>query len=363
MTAAPAQAGLPSVGACLADGELSMGDTGADVICLQFALGMLHMSTQPLTGTFDQATADSVRFFQASNPPLRVDGRAGPQTLAALGIWSGKSGAGVVIIPCRSDATIRPGDSGASVVCLQDTLRELGLYDGVSTGTSDASMVEALKRYQSETPPLQVDGWAGPRTLAAMGIWSGTADGVSALLTAITPGIAPAGPWPAGVQDQPNWNVNAQGIPYYGNRGACSLADANMIAFQFARDGADIATQQWAVYIASREASCNYGAVNLNLATQDDSHCTFQLNALAGMFNPGASLGRLGWTADKVKESMENCANAASDLWVYCGRGPWTPPYSCRPPWKDIAAAATIAGNDGSATVGSVVGAVVGADG
>jgi len=192
-----------------------------------------------------------------------------------------------------------------------------------------------------------------------MGIWSGLAGGVGGTVVT-TSGTAPSGPWPAGIQNEPNWRVSPEGIPYYGNRHPCSLEDANMIAFQFARDGADIATEQWAVYIASREANCNYAAVNLNLATQDDSHCTFQLNALAGMFNPGQSLGRLGWTADSVTESMENCANAASDLWVYCGRGPWTPPYSCRPPWLDIAAAASVGtviiGDDGDVADASLDG-------
>ena len=352
VVATPAAAGLPSVGVCTVDAELIIGDTGTSVICLQFALGMLHMSSQPITGVFDQTTTDAVSWFQASNPPLRVDGRAGPQTLAALGIWSAKAAAGVaagfVAGPCRADATIRPGDVSESVVCLQDTLRELGLYDGISTGRSDPPTVAAVQQFQRDTPPLQVDGWAGPRTLAAMAIWSGNANGTGAVIIASpTPSTAPPGPWPAPQQDQPKWNVSAQGIPYYGNRVPCGLADANMIAYQFARDGADVPTQQWAVYIASRETNCTYASVNLNLATQDDSHCAFQLNALAGLFAPTAVLGRLAWTPDSVRTSMQACANAASDLWVYCGRGPWTPPYSCRPPWQDIAAAAVITGDGG----------------
>ncbi|MCU1398741.1 MAG: hypothetical protein JWN62_1850 [Acidimicrobiales bacterium] len=350
-TASRSSAGLPAVGNCVADAELTIGDTGPSVLCLQFALGMLHMSTQPLTGTFDQTTADAISWFQAGHPPLRVDGRAGSQTLAALGIWSGKSDTIIVSAggtttrtqtatantPCRADATIKPGDANPSVVCVQDTLRELGLYDGPSSGVSDLLTVAAIQKYQAEKPPLQVDGWAGPRTLAAMGIWSGSATG-----GAIVSGSAPSGPWPAGIQALPNWNLTADGIPYYGNHNPCSLDDANMIAFQFAKDGADIATEQWAVYIASREGNCNYAAVNLNLVTQDDSHCTFQINALSGVFSPTAVLGRLGWTPDSVSTSMGNCANAASDLWVYCGRGPWTPPYSCRSPWKDPVATTVV---------------------
>ena len=111
--------------------------------------------------------------------------------------------------------------------------------------------------------------------------------------------------------------------------------DANTIASQFALDDADVSTQQWAVYIASREGGCRYAAVNFNPATRDDSHCTFQLNALSGMFQPHGELGRLGWTTDNVKASMAACADAASDLWVYCGKGPWTKPYRCLQPWEN----------------------------
>jgi peptidoglycan hydrolase-like protein with peptidoglycan-binding domain len=331
--ATAASASLPAVGACQADAELTLFDKGPSVICLQFALGMLHISNAPITGVFDKATLDAVMWFQATHPPLRADGRAGARTLAAMGIWSGKTSSSVVGAQCRADATIQPGQRSMSVRCMQDTLRELGLFQGVSSGIDDPATVDALKRYQRATPPLQVDGWAGPRTLAAMGIWSGNATGK------LRGGVAPPGPWPAPPQDEPFWNSTKDGVPYYGYRTPCSRGDANMIAYQFAKDGADVATQQWAVYIASREGGCRYDAVNVNMATLDDSHCSFQLNALAGMFDPGSSLGRLGWTVDTVKLSMENCANAASDLWVYCGRGPWTPPYSCRPPWGDPVAA------------------------
>ncbi|MEO5899554.1 MAG: hypothetical protein ABIR68_05410, partial [Ilumatobacteraceae bacterium] len=141
--------------------------------------------------------------------------------------------------------------------------------------------------------------------------------------------------WPAPVLDYPLWNLTAEGIPFYSNHVACSLEDANTIAGQFALNAADVSTQQWAVYIASREGGCRYQAVNINPATRDDSHCTFQLNALSGMFEPHGELGRLGWTIDNVKESMQNCADAASDLWVYCGKGPWTPPYRCLQPWEN----------------------------
>ena len=107
---APAASADQAVGiGCTADAELKQGDTGPSVICLQYALGMIGLSTSPITGTYDADTAGLVTWFQATHPPLRVDGRAGPQTLTAMGIWSGKI-AGVVEVQCVADATIRPND-------------------------------------------------------------------------------------------------------------------------------------------------------------------------------------------------------------------------------------------------------------
>ncbi len=144
--------------------------------------------------------------------------------------------------------------------------------------------------------------------------------------------VAPRGPWPSPIQNLDKWRITREGIPYYADRPACAAADADTIAHEFGVDGADAATQQWAVYVASREGGCSFEVVTVNTASRDDSHCTFQLNARSGMFGPTGELGRLGWTAESVRQSMRSCADAASDLWAACGRGPWTPPYSCRRP-------------------------------
>ncbi len=221
-----------------------------------------------------------------------------------------------------------------------------------SPGATRTATVDAIKRFQKATPPLSADGLAGPRTLAALDIWSGiTRQNVFA------PGQAPAGPWPAPIFELPKFALTAEGIPHYSGRGICSRADADMIAFQFGLDGADIATQQWAVYVASREGGCRYQTINYNLATADDSHCTFQLNVLSKTFEPWVnSVGAVGpptWCS----ASLEMCANAASDLWVYCGRGPWEPPYYCTPPWKSATPLSTVPTlpGDFGATTSSIV--------
>lgn len=339
--------GVPEVQACIAQPVLITGSYGSGVLCLQFALIMQGYDV-PYTGIYGPETEDAVRWYQATHPPLVANGAAGEDTLTSLGI----AGKAAVFVPagalggasveassqaasggtprsrarCVADATLNSSSRGQSVTCLQQRLIELG-YSGVTvSGSYDRGTQAAVKAYQAATPPLSPDGIAGPRTLAALDIWSGMTTGNG---RAIGPG-----PFPAGMQDEPEWRLTAQGIPVYGNRTPCTPEDAAIIAAEFANDGADAATQQWAVYIASREGGCRFDAVNINPRTRDDSHCTFQLNALSGTFLPHGELGRRGWTADNVKSSLQACADAASDLWVFCGRGPWTPPYSCSPPWS-----------------------------
>ncbi len=234
---------------------------------------------------------------------------------------------------CLADANAKIGDNSPSVQCIQIALSKFHKMPGTNlSGTYDTTTFNALKSFQKDHPPLIADGLPGPLTLAALLIWSGNEVGAPQASTAIL-----SGPWPApAIAPYPNWAVSPDGFPYYSGRTVCSRADANTIATEFAKDGALAATQQWAVYIASRETSCRYNAVNQNAQTQDDSHCAFQINALAGFFDPNGELGRRGWTADNIEVSMQACADAASDLWVFCGQGPWTKPYSCAPPWGDL---------------------------
>jgi peptidoglycan hydrolase-like protein with peptidoglycan-binding domain len=323
-----ATADVPEMEWCRSDAGLAIGSTGPSVACVQFTLAALGIYRATLTQKYDKATAEAMAIFQSDHPPLRVDGVGTPSVLTELGIYSGTDNEPPPL--CLADARLGVGSKGDSVKCLQTKLKEDGYFGGAPTGVFDKATGDAVRAFQLATPPLETDGAAGPSTLAAMGIWSGktTVQGSGA-----APPPPTSGPWPAAREPFPNWNLTREGIPFYGNHVACTKANADIIAAEFAKDGADTATQQWAAYIASREGGCNYATVNLNLATRDDSHCTFQLNALSGMFEPHGELGRRGWNVDTVKQSMQNCADAASDLWVYCGRGPWTPPYACAPPW------------------------------
>lgn len=332
LSTSPTHAEIPEFGRCDVDAGLAVGDVGTSVRCLQFALAMTGNYRGGVTGVYDEETVRALKWYQSDNPPLPVDGVAGAATLLSLGVYSGVNN-GPITATCQADAPVLPGTQGPAARCVQKRLGDLGMFEGEVDGIYRTDTTFAVMKFQAEQPALEPTGRADSRTLAAMGIWSGFSLGDVSIADSGAP--APPGPWPAGAQNEPNWAVTGQGVPYYAGRGACSRADADIIAAQFANDGAGIDVQQWAVYIASREGGCDFRTVNRNAATRDDSHCTFQLNALAGMFAPGGELGRRGWTIDNVKESMKNCADAASDLWVYCGRGPWTPPYACLPPWKD----------------------------
>jgi hypothetical protein len=318
------RAEIPEMGSCVADAELVVGSVGGSVYCLQWTLMWSGLYKGLVNGSYDQATFQAVVKFQQQHAPITVNGNAGAQTLAEMGIYSGVDNAPPP--PCLADAPVNPGDRGPSAECVQTALQQKKLYAGAVDGTYGKGTQDAVKNFQLVNPPLRADGVADTQTLAALGIWSGftRSEGVATFNS---------GPWwPASIQAEPNFRI-VGGIPVYGNHRFCSRADADIIAAEFAKDGADPATQQFFIYIASREGGCDYHAVNINAATRDDSHCTFQLNALSGMFEPNGQLGRRGWTVDNVKESMQNCADAASDLWVFCARGPWTPPYACAPPW------------------------------
>ena len=326
-TAAPiASADVPELARCTSDAGLVIGSSGPSVACLQFTLAAMGLYHATLTQKYDKPTAEAMAIFQSNNPPLRVDGVGTPSVLSQLGIYSGVDKEPPPL--CLADARLGVGSTGPSVKCLQDKLIQDGYLQAKATGTFDKPTSEAVRAFQFATPPLETDGSAGPSTLAAMGIWSGK---TTQLGGGQAPGLAPGGPWPAAREPFPNWNLTRDGIPFYGNHVACTRANADIIASEFAKDGADDATQQFFTYIASREGGCNFAAVNVNLATRDDSHCSFQLNALAGMFEPHGELGRRGWTVDSVKQSMQNCADAASDLWVYCGQRPVDPALRLRP--------------------------------
>ncbi|WAL60694.1 peptidoglycan-binding domain-containing protein [Thermocoleostomius sinensis] len=71
------------------------------------------------------------------------------------------------VAPPSHCTTLKYGDSGPAVQCLQDLLRQAGYFDGTSTGYFGPATKEAVKAFQYHCG-LFVDGIAGPQTIAAL---------------------------------------------------------------------------------------------------------------------------------------------------------------------------------------------------
>ena len=69
--------------------------------------------------------------------------------------------------PVPTGTTLRAGDSGASVLALQQTLASLGFDPGAEDGKYGAATTEAVTSFQ-QAKGLTEDGVAGPATIAAI---------------------------------------------------------------------------------------------------------------------------------------------------------------------------------------------------
>jgi len=74
---------------------------------------------------------------------------------------------------CMLDVTsVREGDSGPAVECVQKALTVAGFYSGAVDGQFNATVAAAATSFQTATG-LYVDGVVGRRTAAMLGIWPG----------------------------------------------------------------------------------------------------------------------------------------------------------------------------------------------
>ena len=159
-----------------AQAALYYGDSGYSVKQVQNALahkGYFHARS---TGYFGPITKKAVKNFQYSYG-LKVDGIVGPATASALGVscncytshkkhhYSYKKANHYK----KSHGYLSKGDRGHKVVKLQDTLAYYGYFHARSTGYYGKITKHAVKAFQHDYG-LAVDGIAGPRTLAAMGL-------------------------------------------------------------------------------------------------------------------------------------------------------------------------------------------------
>ena len=133
-------------GALAAERTLKLGQTGDDVKELQVLLSNNGCYMGGATGTFDVATATAVKSFQKANR-LKVDGKAGPATMAKL----------------ESGTAVNPME-------VQQRLKDLNYYDGDVDGNFGPLTISAVKSFQKENgfKGKDVDGVLGSATMKAL---------------------------------------------------------------------------------------------------------------------------------------------------------------------------------------------------
>ncbi|HEY1366907.1 MAG TPA: peptidoglycan-binding protein [Gaiellaceae bacterium] len=128
---------------------------------LQVALRAHGLYFGPIDGISGAGTVGAVREFQRRHH-LPVDGRADATTRKALGALGG---------PLFGRRVLTRGMFGWDVAVLQFLLTRRGFDPGVIEGYFDSRTERALRRYQRSVH-VAMDGIAGSRTLAALGLGS-----------------------------------------------------------------------------------------------------------------------------------------------------------------------------------------------
>jgi peptidoglycan hydrolase-like protein with peptidoglycan-binding domain len=143
---------------------------------LQSALSALHLYSGYVDGIRGPLTRHAVTSFQRDRG-LAVDGIAGPRTRRALG-WRGRPGLGSRVID--------EGDKGWDVAALQFLLQRAGHGPGRADGLFGPLTRDAVTRAQSAAG-IEVDGLAGPETIAALRGGGGESGGPASTPVSTTP--------------------------------------------------------------------------------------------------------------------------------------------------------------------------------
>ncbi len=148
------------------DNNIKIGDIGTEVTSIQ---KMLHDLNYTITvdGEFGNKTELVVKQFQTDNQ-IPATGIVTPEVVGLLEEKSSEPN--VADKKFISGSYLRKGDSGSAVLALQKALNTEGAIPQLTAdGVFGSDTVAALKMFQ-KAKSLDVDGIAGPKTFAALGI-------------------------------------------------------------------------------------------------------------------------------------------------------------------------------------------------
>lgn len=133
--------------------HLSVGSIGTAVKNLQKRLIELGYMSGTASGTYDQATAQAVRLFEAAYGQKQT-GIASPLMQVYLFSTNAKNYTGTVISPTQTVFTdgytqLERGNTGSAVVRLQNRLIELGYLSGSASGIFDTNTENAVKEFEA----------------------------------------------------------------------------------------------------------------------------------------------------------------------------------------------------------------------
>lgn len=148
----------------LGDRNISIGNTGNDVVELQNYLNAHHYNCGNPDGYFGKTTTDAVKAYQKDNG-LLVDGIIGKMTALKINQdISTDTTMNIEVIP----RILRYGLIGYDVLWLQTQLTDLGYPCNGLDGVFGSGTQYAVKQFQ-KAKNLTVDGIAGKQTIAALG--------------------------------------------------------------------------------------------------------------------------------------------------------------------------------------------------
>ncbi len=142
------------------------GDTGSEIIQLQYRLQELGYFTPEKSGYYGDLTKHAVMEFQAKNG-LTPDGIVGPETKAAL-----EKDYPQTPEP-TTQPTVRLGSSGGTVLRVQRQLSSLKYFDYQKMdGVFNEATEAAIKQFQQDYG-LEADGVVGLKTHTALRNYTG----------------------------------------------------------------------------------------------------------------------------------------------------------------------------------------------